>query len=62
MTGITEGITRIALDAMGGDHGPAVTVPAALKAIEKGEIAVALVGDRTAIQTELGSLIARRKS
>ena len=53
MTGITEGITRIALDAMGGDHGPAVTVPAALKAIEKGEIAVALVGDRTAIQTEL---------
>jgi glycerol-3-phosphate acyltransferase PlsX len=38
---------------MGGDHGPVVTVPAALKAIEKGDIAVALVGDRSAIQTEL---------
>ncbi len=53
MTGFPEGIARIALDAMGGDHGPVVTVPAALKAIEKGDIAVALVGDRTAIQTEL---------
>ena len=38
---------------MGGNHGPVVTVPAALKAIEKGDIAVALVGDRSAIQTEL---------
>lgn len=53
MTGFPEGIARIALDAMGGDHGPVVTVPAALKAIEKGDIAVALVGDRSAIQTEL---------
>ena len=53
MTGFPEGIARIALDAMGGNHGPVVTVPAALKAIEKGDIAVALVGDRSAIQTEL---------
>ena len=53
MTGIPEGITAIALDAMGGDHGPVVTVPAALKAIATGGIAVALVGDPVAIQTEL---------
>ena len=38
---------------MGGDHGPAVTVPAALKAIEKDGVAISLVGDRAAIQAEL---------
>ncbi|MCZ6538400.1 MAG: phosphate acyltransferase PlsX [Chloroflexi bacterium] len=53
MTGIPEGITRIALDAMGGDFGPPVTVPAAIKAIGKGGVAVALVGDPAAIQSEL---------
>lgn len=53
MTGIPQGITRIALDAMGGDHGPAVTVPAALKAIEKDGVAISLVGDKAAIQAEL---------
>ena len=53
MTGIPQGITRIALDAMGGDHGPAVTVPAALKAIEKDGVAITLVGDKAAIQAEL---------
>ena len=53
MTGTPEGITRIALDAMGGDHGPAVTVPAALRAIDKGGVAIVLVGDRAAIQIEL---------
>ena len=42
---LPEGIIPIALDAMGGDHGPAVTVPAALKAIGNGGVAVALVGD-----------------
>ena len=35
----------VALDAMGGDHGPAATVPAALDATSKGDIAIALVGD-----------------
>ena len=40
---------------MGGDHGPAVTVPGALKAIGKGGVAIALVGDREAIETELES-------
>lgn len=53
MTGIPEGITPIALDAMGGDHGPVVTVPAALKAIGEGGVAIALVGDAEAIQAEL---------
>ena len=38
---------------MGGDHGPKVTIPAALKAINNGEVAVSLVGDQAAIQTEL---------
>lgn len=53
MTGIPEGIISIALDTMGGDHGPSVTVPAALKAVGAGGIAVALVGDAGAIQAEL---------
>lgn len=50
---LPEGTVLIALDAMGGDHGPAVTVPAALKAIGKGGVAVALVGDPAAIEAEL---------
>ena len=53
MTGTSEGIISIALDAMGGDHGPVVMVPAALKAIDKGGVAVALVGDEAALQAEL---------
>ncbi|MDA1279939.1 MAG: phosphate acyltransferase PlsX [Chloroflexi bacterium] len=53
MTGSSEGITAIALDAMGGDHGPVVTVPAALKAVDGGGIAVLLVGDQAVIQAEL---------
>lgn len=53
MTGIPEGIIPIALDAMGGDHGPVVTVPAALKAIGEGGVAIALVGDAETIQAEL---------
>ncbi|MEK9674979.1 MAG: phosphate acyltransferase PlsX [Chloroflexota bacterium] len=53
MTGIPEGITPIALDAMGGDHGPVVTVPAALKAIGEGGVAIALVGDAETIKAEL---------
>ena len=39
----------VALDAMGGDHGPKVTVPAALQAVSAGEVAVALVGDAEAV-------------
>ena len=44
----------IALDAMGGDHGPKVTVPAALKALnEDQEIKIILVGDKDAITEQL---------
>jgi glycerol-3-phosphate acyltransferase PlsX len=50
---LPDGIIPIALDAMGGDFGPSVTVPAALKAIENGGVAVALVGDPAALEAEL---------
>ena len=44
----------IALDAMGGDHGPQVTVPAALKSLkEERDIKVILVGDKDAITEQL---------
>ena len=43
----------VALDAMGGDHGPKVTVPAALEAVADGEIAIALVGDPEAVTNVL---------
>ncbi len=39
--------TTIALDAMGGDHGPGVTIPAALQALKShSELHLILVGDR----------------
>jgi glycerol-3-phosphate acyltransferase PlsX len=53
MTGTPDGIISIALDTMGGDHGPSVTVPAALRAVSEGGVAIALVGDAEAIQAEL---------
>lgn len=44
----------IAIDAMGGDHGPHVTVPAALKALEAdGQLNIVLVGLQDAIEAEL---------
>ncbi len=49
-----SGMHRIALDAMGGDHGPPVTVPAALAALRRhADIEVVLVGDEAALQREL---------
>lgn len=46
----------IAIDAMGGDHGPHVTVPAALKALsEDSQLNIVLVGLEDAIQAELKS-------
>ena len=44
---------RVALDAMGGDHGPAETVPGALEAARSGEVEVLLVGDPGAVEAEL---------
>ena len=44
----------LALDAMGGDHGPRVVVPAALSILaEQAELALILVGDQDAITHEL---------
>lgn len=45
----------IALDAMGGDHGPSVTVPASLAALEQHpDLHLILVGDERALGEELG--------
>jgi phosphate acyltransferase len=50
---MSNGIT-IALDAMGGDFGPPVVVPAALRALEQDDgIRVILVGDETILRTAL---------
>ena len=43
----------VALDAMGGDYGPKVMVPAALEAVSNGDLAVALVGDVEAVSGAL---------
>ncbi len=44
----------LAVDAMGGDHGPSVTIPAAINALSKYEqLHIILVGDKELIQTEL---------
>ncbi len=46
----------IALDAMGGDHGPDVVIPAALDCIERNPgLNLILVGDEAAIRSRLGS-------
>ncbi|OIQ86111.1 phosphate acyltransferase [mine drainage metagenome] len=45
---------NLAIDAMGGDHGPHVTVPAALDALRRhSEISIVLVGLTAAIEAEL---------
>ncbi|MEY3743022.1 MAG: hypothetical protein RLZZ541_77 [Pseudomonadota bacterium] len=47
----------VAIDAMGGDHGPSVTIPAALKALEADkQLNIILVGLSETIETELKSL------
>ena len=47
-------IPIIALDAMGGDHGPGVVVPAAVDIIEKHtDVRLILVGDEALLQQEL---------
>jgi glycerol-3-phosphate acyltransferase PlsX len=55
MTNNSKGtILRVALDAMGGDHGPATTVPGALAAIAAHPgLRIALVGDPDAVNSEL---------
>jgi glycerol-3-phosphate acyltransferase PlsX len=47
----------IAVDAMGGDHGPSVIVPGAVAALQADSpFALALYGDQEAVQRELASL------
>ena len=47
-------ITTLAVDAMGGDHGPSVTIPASINALSKyDQLHIILVGDKELIQTEL---------
>lgn len=45
----------LAIDAMGGDHGPAVTVPAALDVLGRSPaLELVLVGDQARLESELG--------
>ncbi len=47
----------VAIDAMGGDHGPKVIIPAALKALELNqELHIILVGLSSAIEAELNNM------
>jgi len=47
----------IAVDAMGGDHGPAVVVPGAVRALtQRGDFSLALYGDEAAIAGQLQQL------
>jgi len=44
----------LAIDAMGGDHGPSVTIPASINALSKyDQLHIILVGDKELIQAEL---------
>ena len=47
---------KIAVDAMGGDHGPAVVVEGAVAAVRELGASVVLVGDKAAIERELSRL------
>ena len=47
---------KIAVDAMGGDHGPAVVVEGAVAAVQEFGASVVLVGDKAAIERELNRL------
>src|SRR5213594_2434015 len=50
---------KVALDAMGGDHGPRVVVEGAVAAVREFGAAVILVGDRSAINREVVRLDAQ---
>src|SRR5690554_1547523 len=44
---------RIAVDAMGGDHGPSVVVPGAIAGARANNCGLILTGDESAINVEL---------
>ena len=48
-----NGLVRVAVDVMGGDHSPCETVAGALAASAQGDIAVLLVGDPDVVEAEL---------
>ena len=51
----------VAIDVMGGDHGPHVTIPAAIKCMARNDnLNIILVGSQTAIEAELKARHARR--
>ena len=50
---------KIAVDAMGGDHGPAVVVEGAAAAAREFGTSIALVGDKAAIEREVARLSAQ---
>jgi glycerol-3-phosphate acyltransferase PlsX len=53
-------MVTIALDAMGGDHGPAVVVPAALEILGRHpDVSLVLVGDSQELTTRCGAAVAR---
>ena len=45
---------RVAMDTMGGDHGPAETVKGALDAAKANNVQIVLVGDLSLVEDELG--------
>ncbi len=53
---------KIAVDAMGGDHGLSPTVKGALQATRESSVSVILVGDQTAIQAQLDRLSGKKTS
>lgn len=51
---MTNEIVTLALDAMGGDHGPSVVIPAAITALKKfSELHLILVGDEAKLSRQL---------
>ena len=51
---------KIAVDAMGGDHGLSPTVEGALQATRESSVSVILVGDQPAIQAQLDRLSGKK--
>ena len=51
---------KIAVDAMGGDHGLSPTVEGALQATRETSLSVILVGDESAIQAQLDQLSGKK--
>ncbi len=52
-TGNGSASVRVAMDAMGGDHGPVETVPGALAAAKASNAEIILVGDQSPVEDEL---------